>query len=778
MRLPRNRDSATCTLTDIYYLCSTYFFRNEPLLHPTYIQKAMKHVMLFSLIAFILISCTHRTPATREEEAYKKQTDSLEELCFSLVDRLNVDSLRAEATYFMSIASPGTYEYFRARQFYINSWFNAKDYPQVLAMLNETEAMPGFASLPACRADYAYTRARCYQFMGRPDDAIATFRRLMDIEPTPGDTSSLEATRKRIVEAMNHVTNIFYFSGHTSEGSQWFQRLRTNPPALVGKYCERDMRIFEAYLKGLHQSGQHSALLMDSALACPTYRRTSETDFRDYSLAASVYYSLPEREQQTEQLLKQAIAEGQKHQYLSGISWAMNLLGDFYGRKYKFNESVQLQYQGLAIGVQQNNSAICVNSFLGLSNIYNRYKLYPQADYYASKAIAWITPNTPLENRAMPYMLKFRLSQKLHQGKPDMNLLNVADSCYEIIGDRFQLANNSIFRAEAWVKHYPDSLNRAVELLNKLPSTLSAQNWNRLQYSAEALRTIALLKQGREAEARKSLLNIKDYLNDNIIEYLDILLNHYLRLKDTEAIAHLTRLREPLLDEHYKWQARQAVIAADIRYQTQQKEQQNQLLSAEIALKESSLRTYSFAGLALLLVVIGIGCYFSMRQYSLHLRLQLKEQEKQLAETQLQQQEKYLQRLIASRQEVNNHNEALLRQLTEVQASHEKSCNLDRVMENLQPRLLTSNEETQFREAFNSLYPTALHRLRSACSKITRTDELLCMLIILKQTNDDISHTLGISRPSVFQTRYRLRVKLNLTENTDLDSEVRRIAIE
>lgn len=738
----------------------------------------MKHVILFSFIAFTLIACTHRTPTGMEEDAYKKQTDSLENRCFSLVDRLNVDSLRAEASYFMCVASPGTYEYFRARQFYINSWFNAKDYPQVLTMLDETEAMPGFSSLPANRADYAYTRARCYQFMERYDDAIATFYQLMKIPPVPGDTTSYETTRTRVVQAMNDVTNIFYFNRRTAEGAQWFRNLRMHPPTLPGECCERDMRLFEAYLEGLHKPGQRAAQLMDSALACPPYRQTSEAAFRDYSFAASVYYPLPEREQQTEQLLKQAIAEGRKRNYLSGISWAMNLLGDLYSKKDKFNESVQLQYQGLEIGVRQQSSAICVNSYLSLSILYNQYRLYPQADHYASKALAWISPQTPLENRALPYLLKFRLSQKLYREKPDMNLLNVADSCFAIIGDKLQLANCSIARAQAWIEHYPDSLSQAIALLDNLPETVNSANWDRLQYSVQALRTIALLKQGREAEARKSLLSIRGDAKDNIIEYLNILLKHYLPLKDTEAIAHLTRLREPLLTKHYKLQARQAVIAADIRYQTQQKEQQNQLLSAEIALKESSLRTYSFAGLTLLLVMISTGCYFSMRQYSLNLRLQLKEQEKQLAETQLQQQEKHLQRLIASRQEVNNHNEELLRQLTEVQATQEKSCNLDRVMENLQPRLLTSNEEKQFRDAFNGLYPTALHRLRSACAKITRTDELLCMLIILKQSNDEISHTLGISRPSVFQTRYRLRAKLNLTENTDLDSEVRRITLE
>lgn len=164
-----------------------------------------------------------------------------------------------------------------------------------------------------------------------------------------------------------------------------------------------------------------------------------------------------------------------------------------------------------------------------------------------------------------------------------------------------------------------------------------------------------------------------------------------------------------------------------------------------------------------------------MRQRALKLRLQLREQEKKLSEQQLRDQSERLQQLITSRQELNNHNEELLRQLAEVQSTHEKTCDLDRVMEKLQPRLLTHEEEEQFRTAFAALYPTVLHQLRSICPRATRADELLCMLIILKQTNEEVARTLGISRASVLQNRYRLRNKLNLPEGSDLDTEIRRL---
>lgn len=182
--------------------------------------------------------------------------------------------------------------------------------------------------------------------------------------------------------------------------------------------------------------------------------------------------------------------------------------------------------------------------------------------------------------------------------------------------------------------------------------------------------------------------------------------------------------------------------------------------------------------IGVLVVVSCIGVMLWILRRSLSLHHILEKQEQQVTTFQLHRQEERLQQLIATRQKLSLHNEELLRQLTEVQAAHENTCGLDRVMEILQPRLLTPTEEEQFRSSFNSLYPSALHRLRTACPRATRSDELLCMLVVLKQTNEEMARTLGISRPSVLQTRYRLRTKFGLSEGNDLDAEIQRIMIE
>ena len=69
----------------------------------------------------------------------------------------------------------------------------------------------------------------------------------------------------------------------------------------------------------------------------------------------------------------------------------------------------------------------------------------------------------------------------------------------------------------------------------------------------------------------------------------------------------------------------------------------------------------------------------------------------------------------------------------------------------------------------------ALTRLRTHCPDLTYSDELFCILAMLKQNNEEMAHTLGISKPSVSKMRYRIRLKLELPEGTDVDAEIKKI---
>lgn len=150
----------------------------------------MKLIFFLLLYASCFSSCTSRL--SPKDTEIKALSDSLKVRCNDRI--MQTDSLRIEAENFMAHTQPGTPEYFLARQYYINSYFNEKNFPRVLEMLDETERMPGYKDLPATQANYLYTRSRCYQFMQQYDKAIAISRQIMDLVPTPGDTLAHEAS--------------------------------------------------------------------------------------------------------------------------------------------------------------------------------------------------------------------------------------------------------------------------------------------------------------------------------------------------------------------------------------------------------------------------------------------------------------------------------------------------------------------------------------------------------------------------------------------------------
>ncbi len=98
---------------------------------------------------------------------------------------------------------------------------------------------------------------------------------------------------------------------------------------------------------------------------------------------------------------------------------------------------------------------------------------------------------------------------------------------------------------------------------------------------------------------------------------------------------------------------------------------------------------------------------------------------------------------------------------------------MEQVKRILNPSALTGEAEQDFRRAFASLHPHFLTELRAEFPELTANDELVCMLIYLGMNTDEISLSLGISRPSTNSARYRIRKKLSLPRESDLDSFLR-----
>ena len=90
-------------------------------------------------------------------------------------------------------------------------------------------------------------------------------------------------------------------------------------------------------------------------------------------------------------------------------------------------------------------------------------------------------------------------------------------------------------------------------------------------------------------------------------------------------------------------------------------------------------------------------------------------------------------------------------------------------LEALTPSMLQNSGESKFRHCFELLYPIFLPRLREKVPSITRREELLSMLIILKQDNKEIAELLTIAPRSVLMIRHRLRQKIGMNTEHSLE---------
>jgi len=86
--------------------------------------------------------------------------------------------------------------------------------------------------------------------------------------------------------------------------------------------------------------------------------------------------------------------------------------------------------------------------------------------------------------------------------------------------------------------------------------------------------------------------------------------------------------------------------------------------------------------------------------------------------------------------------------------------------------ILTDADWSAFKMRFEKAYPGYLVRLRNAYATISEAEERLFIFIKLNLKSKEIASILGISVDSVKKTRSRLRKRLEIGEEVDLDNHV------
>lgn len=334
-----------------------------------------------------------------------------------------------------------------------------------------------------------------------------------------------------------------------------------------------------------------------------------------------------------------------------------------------------------------------------------------------------------------------------------------------------------INRLDYYYAAYPDSIaGQLDECCRLLKDTAHidpfAQNYLYAYHGKALLRTPGHEKEGVE-QLERSFRNFQtSHFPEGIISVGDELIRAYIRTGMPDRISSIYSLYTETSDSLRHRARANVAIGANVRYETGRKEQENLVLAAEVSLKQRTLIfTRLLVGLLFVILLVG-GMYMRQRQRFLrqvsNARLS---QISGLLQTQQELKEKN-ESLQGMQEELRQSNEALFEAKQEL-SRHNASLTQKKAVSNLRMKISTeifnSDKEAEFRRSFTAFYPDYIPALHRLSPDITRTDELIAMLIILELSSDEIALTLGISKIGVNKARSRMRKRLGLAGDTKLE---------
>ena len=139
---------------------------------------------------------------------------------------------------------------------------------------------------------------------------------------------------------------------------------------------------------------------------------------------------------------------------------------------------------------------------------------------------------------------------------------------------------------------------------------------------------------------------------------------------------------------------------------------------------------------------------------------------KRIAETEAQ---KAIGQLDIFRQHLLEKN-TLIEKMQSASESKENTEDQNKRLADLSHHLILNEEDwVQFKTLFDSVYPGFFLSLRNKVPEITQAEQRMAALSKLKLTAREAANLLGISPNTVYTTRRRLRQRLGLEQDSDLD---------
>ena len=232
------------------------------------------------------------------------------------------------------------------------------------------------------------------------------------------------------------------------------------------------------------------------------------------------------------------------------------------------------------------------------------------------------------------------------------------------------------------------------------------------------------------------------------------ILNHYLKSKNPNKAEQYVRM---MLQEQQAFKEKRLnfnLIEGIVDLQTKQHQQELEI----VQLSKTNQRLWFLIAIVLSLVTVAAIVALLLYQKKQH-KIQIKQADDKFA--------LLLHKLNQSKTEKDK----IVQEVCELLNDKNKRQEL----ETLTPSLLQTGGESKFRQCFELLYPLFLPRLREQVPTITRREELLSMLIVLKRDNKEIAELLAIAPRSVLMLRHRFRQKIGMAADHSLENFIEKL---
>ena len=300
-------------------------------------------------------------------------------------------------------------------------------------------------------------------------------------------------------------------------------------------------------------------------------------------------------------------------------------------------------------------------------------------------------------------------------------------------------------------------------------------------------------KEGIEYAKKSIQLYKQSGITDHLSDAYETLSKLYEKVDDYKASLENYKIHKSLNDSIFNQQSQENYNKLQTEFETAQKEKEIIRLKAEKDLqKEKQLRILIAAStlLAILILIIVIIILKRKKDKQIHEQKELVHQkEKELSQEKLEKSKlkeaelelsirnksKQLSTHALHMMQKNNLLQTVLEQVKSINktASNEHKQELRKLKINLNQSLRSDKDWDVFKLYFEEINKTFYKRLNEINTDLTANDHRLCALIKLNMNSKEMASVLNLAPSSIKSSRHRLKKKLNLGTDVDMEAFIR-----